>query len=100
MLAIVEHQQHILVFQLGHQVRDSVFRSSLDSEHISNPVRYEIGSVYGVQIDPKKSVLIIASELSSNRVGHGTLPNSTWSGDRDEPVPPQFASQLFDDLVL
>ena len=43
---------------------------------------------------------VIAHELGGNRVGHGALPNSTWSSDGDEPVLPQFASQLFNDLVL
>jgi len=53
-----------------------------------------------VRSTKKKSVLVIAHELGSNRAGHAALPNSTWSSDGDEPVLPQFASQLFDDRVL
>ena len=77
----------------------AVFSSSLKSERISNITRYEIGSFKGRQVNPKKSVLVIAYELGSNCPCQGALADCIGSSDGDEPVLSQLASQLFNDLV-
>jgi hypothetical protein len=78
-LAVIEHEQHLLVFEEGDQIGARLLRSGLEPEHGSERDRQLEGLANRCQIDEPHPVLVVRRQPLGHGEGGGGLAYAAWS---------------------